>query len=305
MPRGEKKILSVGLVCLDVVNVVRSYPLEDTDQRSVDQYHFRGGNANNTCAVLVELGQTCEFFGTLADGALETSLMERAFRDDGIDISKCVRFKEVLCPNSCVIVNAENASRTIIHTNKNLPELSAVDFEAKILPHLCDYDWIHFEGRNKDEVKLMIDSVRSASKDIVISVEVEKVGRGFEELIPFGDVVFVSKDVAKEHGAKDKEAAIRIFRDQLRPKAKLVVAWGEFGASAFDKAESASYLSPAFPPPNGIVDTLGAGDSFNAGVILALRRRNKLSDALNFGCQIAGAKVGQRGFRGLGDKFNA
>ena len=30
-----------------------------------------------------------------------------------------------------------------------------------------------------------------------VSIEVEKVGRGYEELIPFGDVVMVSKDVAK------------------------------------------------------------------------------------------------------------
>ena len=30
-----------------------------------------------------------------------------------------------------------------------------------------------------------------------VSIEVEKVGRGYEDLIPFGDVVMVSKDVAK------------------------------------------------------------------------------------------------------------
>ena len=31
-------VLCVGLVCLDQVTVVDKFPLEDTDQRSIDQY---------------------------------------------------------------------------------------------------------------------------------------------------------------------------------------------------------------------------------------------------------------------------
>lgn len=30
---GDKKILSIGLVCLDIINVVDKYPEEDTDTR--------------------------------------------------------------------------------------------------------------------------------------------------------------------------------------------------------------------------------------------------------------------------------
>ena len=30
---GDKRILCVGLVCVDIVNVVKHFPLEDTDQR--------------------------------------------------------------------------------------------------------------------------------------------------------------------------------------------------------------------------------------------------------------------------------
>ena len=60
------------------------------------------------------------------------------------------RHKGCICPNSCVIMNAKNASRTIIHTNVNLPELTAEEFIEAI--SLEEYSWVHFEGRNVFEV---------------------------------------------------------------------------------------------------------------------------------------------------------
>lgn len=53
--------------------------------------------------------------------------------------------------------------------------------------------------------------------------------------------------------------------------------------------------SPAFPPRQ-IIDTLGAGDTFCATVVCSLSRGKTLQESISFGCQIAGAKVGQRGF---------
>ena len=54
--------------------------------------------------------------------------------------------------------------------------------------------------------------------------------------------------------------------------------------------------SPAFPPMR-VVDTLGAGDTFNAGVLHALNKERTLEEALTLGCKIAGQKVGQIGFK--------
>ena len=104
--------MCVGLVCLDVVNVVRDFPLEDSDQRSLDQYSSRGGNASNSASVLAQLGEAdVEYFGTLAAETLESAAIEKDFAKFGIAIDHCVRHAGCVCPNSCVIVNAKNASR--------------------------------------------------------------------------------------------------------------------------------------------------------------------------------------------------
>ena len=57
---------------------------------------------------------------------------------------------------------------------------------------LGNFSWVHIEGRNKPNV-IEILTFLTKQNTVKFSVEVEKVNRGFEEFIPFADVVFISK----------------------------------------------------------------------------------------------------------------
>ena len=47
-----KPILCVGMVCEDTIVKVDKFPIEDSDQRTLDQWKTRGGNASNMCTVI-------------------------------------------------------------------------------------------------------------------------------------------------------------------------------------------------------------------------------------------------------------
>ena len=64
------------------------------------------------------------------------------FKKDRITIEHCVYHKGCEFPLSTVLINAANGSRTIIHSNKNLPELSLENFK---MLDLSKYKWVHFE----------------------------------------------------------------------------------------------------------------------------------------------------------------
>lgn len=141
---NEPKILCIGVICIDVVQVCKDYPIEDSDQRCVEYRWQRGGNASNTCTVLSQLGSRCEFFGSLSSEQYLTFLQDD-MRKFNIDFSHCSMVPGVGCPTSTVILSQSTGSRTIIHYNPQLPELTLQDFEKL---NLEEYSWIHFQEYN-------------------------------------------------------------------------------------------------------------------------------------------------------------
>ncbi|XP_078258947.1 ketohexokinase isoform X7 [Rhinoraja longicauda] len=250
MTAKRKQILCVGLVTLDIINVIDTYPVEDTDTRCISQRWQRGGNASNSSTVLALLGASCGFMGSLAPGRV----------------------------------------------SENLPNVSPEDFRKV---DLTQYNWIHWEGRNAPEQVAMIQQVEqyntnvSAEQRITTSVEIEKTREELYQLFGCGDVVFVSKDVAKHFGFHSASEAVKGLYCRLKPGAHLICAWAEEGADAM--GPNGHFHSIAFPPAK-LVDTLGAGDTFNASVIFGLHNGKSLQEALTFGCQIAGKKCGFQGY---------
>ncbi|XP_048126811.1 ketohexokinase isoform X2 [Alosa alosa] len=296
---GEKKILCIGLVCLDIINVVDKYPEEDTDSRCLSQRWQRGGNSSNSCTVLSLLGAPCAFMGSLAPGPVADFVLND-FHLYQIDISLLLECPGSSFPASMVISNFTTGSRTILHMNRNLPDVTAEDFSQV---DLSQYRWIHWEGRNAEEQVKMIKRVeefnRSATEKerVTISVEIEKTREPLYQLFQYGDVVFVSKDVAKHFGFDSAPSALKGLYSRVRKGAVLICAWAEKGADAMGP-DGVVVHSDAFPP-EALVDTLGAGDTFNASVIYTLSRGGSLQKALSFGCQVAGRKCGVHGYDGI------
>ncbi|XP_053173060.1 ketohexokinase isoform X3 [Scomber japonicus] len=300
----QRRILCVGLVCLDIINVVDKYPEEDTDSRCVSQRWQRGGNASNSCTVLSLLGAPCAFMGSLTAGPVADFILED-FRKSHIDVSLVTEHAQCILPASVVISNMSTGSRTILHMNRNLPDVTENDF-SKV--DLRQFKWIHIEGRNAEQQVKMIQQVQiynsrlPQQQRITVSVEIEKTREELYQLFAHGDVVFVSKDVARHFGFQTAQTALRGLYSRVKQGAVLVCAWAEHGADALGP-DGLLIHSDAFPPET-LVDTLGAGDTFNAAVIYKLSNGGSLQDALTFGCRVAGRKCGFHGYDDISEEFS-
>ncbi|XP_078365873.1 ketohexokinase-like [Oculina patagonica] len=299
-----ERILCIGLVALDIVNTCERYPQEDEDFKANSQRWQTGGNACNTCTVLTELGVDCELFGSMSYG-LQADFIRKHLAERRIRYNNCVCHTNCGTPTSCVVLSLLTGSRTIVHSRNNLPELTVTEFEKL---NLSDYRWIHFEGRrNEKAIVEMIEiiekfntttAMKSCYEKVKVSVELERPRESLMLLLNKADVVFISKDFARFRGFSSSALTVKSLHPHLKSGAVAICAWGEEGADGVGPDGEVKH-SDAYPPEK-VIDTLGAGDTFNAGVIYSLCKGLSLQDTLNFACFLAGVKCGMQGYDGLG-----
>lgn len=281
------RILLVGTATLDMVFTLGRHPPEDAEIRAHNLRVCRGGNAANTAVVLAQLGHDCSFIGVLAD-APETAVIDMDFARHGVDFSACPRMPG-RPPISSIYLSGPH--RTIVHY-RDLPELTAEQFSRL---NLEGFGWVHFEGRNVPQLLAMMKRVRTECPAARISLELEKPREGIEAVWRQADVLICSRGYATHYGFDDPSQFLGWMSGNA-PGAMVVAAWGESGAYA--QVVHNIVHSRAFPPAE-VVDTLGAGDTFNAGFVDGMCGGGDVAMALQNACRLAGEKCGFYGLDGF------
>lgn len=289
------KILAIGIATLDIINTVESYPVEDSEQRAITQHQSRGGNATNTLTVLSQLGHHCSWGGVLIDEP-DSQIIQRDLQLYHIGFSACKRLADGKMPTSYITLNQQSGSRTIVH-HRDCPEFSFEDFN-KI--DLNQFDWVHFEGRNVLETQQMLLHLKKYHPLLPCSLEIEKPRTDIEQLFELPTVLMFSQHYAQKHGFANAVSLLTSL-NRLSSNITASCTWGKEGAWLINSHKEI-FHSPAFSPKQ-VIDTLGAGDTFNAGLIHQLANKVELKSALSFACRLAGHKCGQLGFADLTHGF--
>jgi ketohexokinase len=142
----------------------------------------------------------------------------------------------------------------------------------------------------------MLERVKARHPAMPVSLEVEKPREGIEELFGQADVLLFSRDYARHHGYDEPGALLRDI-SASHPAADMFCTWGAAGAMARDRAGADYSQSAVAAGP--VVDTLGAGDVFNAGVIAGYLDGRDMPGILRRACTLAGRKCMQHGLNGL------
>ncbi len=285
------KFLGVGNLVLDTILTTDHFPEENAELRAQARQLQPGGNAANTLYVLTQLGHACSLMSAVAVDDSGRKLLQ-AVTDRGIDTSLCQKRLKGATPTSYVLVNGENGSRTIVHYR----DLAELNFDHFAKQEIEQFDWLHFEGRNVENLKGMLNIARTFCPNTPISLELEKPRPGIESLLNVPNVILIARHYATELGLTDAPAAIQHVR-AFAPQATLICTWGSEGAW-FASPDGNIQHQPAITVPR-VVDTLGAGDTFNAGLLHMLSRGEKLDEAVRFAAELAARKIRQQGFDNL------
>ena len=303
-PGAPKRVLVVGEINVDLV--CQGYHAFPTPGREVlvDDFQMVLGSASAICAMgLARLGTPVAFFGKVGDDPTGRFCLD-AMRSRGIDLSRVIADAAVKTGVTVAITSPKD--RALVSYLGSIAALAEGDVPRELFRsadhvHVSSY---YLQERLRPGVAALFRDAHDAGLTTSLDpgfAPREKWERDLPETLAHVDVFFPNEvELAALTRIEDPEEAVRrLQRGNTRVAAgergaTLVVAkLGARGAMALDDGGRAVHV----PAPSGVavLDTTGAGDSFDAGFLHAWLGGATLADCLSLG-----AACGALSTRGLG-----
>lgn len=304
--RNEQKVLVVGDANVDIIV---PYPKFLNAERTRVEYPTPvlqgGGTSGNTAVALSRLGIRTAFLGSIGEDQYGKYIRED-FRREGVDMTQLIVEPDLNTVGVFAFVD-EYGERYLwgwprVDQAFKIIDESKVDFEK-----IKEMSWVHSSGmslvHDTSARTSMIRIFKTAweagiptSFDLNLRVDDGELDPSYEEavrkIISYSTYVLGSgKEEFYYLGERGKwlENAASFVTD----KRTVVVrngGEGSMGLSAEETQEASAF-------PVDVVDTVGAGDVYNAGFIAARLQGKSLYESLVMGNAVSGYTVSRKGSR--------
>ena len=262
-----------------------------------------GGAESNVCAALAGLGRNCGWMSALPENELG-DLVFRRLREAGVDTSRVI-----VTPGTRVGLYFVEYSRgprpiQVIYDRANSAvtqmKLDEVDWS-----YLLDTRVLHITGITPALGATCYAITKEAMQrarelGVLVSFDVnyrsrlwspDEAATCLQELFPFIDLLFCGKqDSQTLFGIQGDDREVLDALRNLTSVTRIVLTLGDAGAAALDGADYTSVKAHEVE----VVDRLGAGDAFAAGVIDGWLD-GSIPEGLNRGTALAALALSQHG----------
>lgn len=289
-------VLTVSDMCVDLVMTGDVRPRFHQIEQIVDNYELElGGSANIFATQLVKLGAKAGVIGWVGQDAFGEFVFQK-LQAIGVDISRVSRHPSL--KTGIGVALAEPQDRAI------LTYLGTIDaVQPQELPHdvstVCRHWHVasyfllrSLRGQWSDWVRRCKDAGLTVSLDV--NWDPENRWEGVTDLLPFVDIFFPNETEAMSiTGETD---VLRAAQRLSRFGPLVVVKCGKDGAIAV-KGNEKWEIHPGEVDsiPITVVDSIGAGDNFDAGFLRAWLLGRSIEECLTLGHRCAVASLGSTG----------
>lgn len=269
------QIIGIGSTVYDTLMVVDGYPVEDTKQQGLETKVQGGGPCATALVAAARLGFTSAYMGTVGDDPFGEFLLDDLNRC-GVSTRYARRVADTISFHAVVLLNRQNASRTIVWSRGTVPPPTPDELDTAALTNAKA---LHLDGH-------MLDAAVAAAKlcrahGVKVSHDAGGVYPNIERLLPYVDYLIPSEEFAlRLTGAQTAESAAHALYETYRPEI-LVLTQGAHGGILLDEQGMRRYECY----PVDVKDSNGSGDTFH-GAFLAARLTGM--DALS-ACRYASA----------------
>ncbi len=282
-------VLCIGHACYDVTMYLSEYPAENSKAETYDSLECGGGPAANAACLLAIYGVRTAFAGLVGDD-LYGHAIHGELRKAGVNTSLLEMRADHPTPLSVLLVNNDNASRTIINRKaESAPYHPDPNRLANLEP-----EFLLFDGH---ELEASLDALEAFPNATTV-LDAGSLRPGTETLAPKVDYLLASERFACQVAGipsirNENEQAVALNALRRLNKACVVITLGERGL-VYEAGEQMGVL-PAYKV--NTVDTAGAGDVFHGAFVCGLVSDLELTDCLRLASAAAALSVTSRGAR--------
>lgn len=283
-------LLAFGDPCADVVVAVDELPRagEKVVGRAIDA--FAGGTTANAACAFARLGGQAAVYGRIGDDA-HAALLRGSLLDFGVDITH-LHTEPGFASASVIALLPPSGDRAIVYLPMAPHALDVVELSTALQCTRVFYAMPY----DLDQFAIAARIARASGAQVAIDLEaaVAPDRAAMLQRLALADIAFFNESGfrAGTGQAPTPDALAALLQDG--GPHTVVVTRGADGAVAARRDGFAR--QPAFAPAQ-VVDTTGAGDTFNAAFLLAMLEDRPLAASLRFACAAAGHAVAAVGAR--------
>jgi sugar/nucleoside kinase (ribokinase family) len=288
-------VVCVGDPCVDLVFDVESLPAHASKALGRARPPEAGGTTANVACVLSALGHRVTVLGAIGNDD-HGGICRDSFDWFGVDTTHLRRWSGAATASAVILVTPDK-ERTIVYCPMDVPPPADEAFDLALRNARAVYAMPYDLGRlerlsraaERFGTRVAIDLERAVATD----------AKGLRARAALADITFFNEEAfrAAAGRAPDATALKEFFTGRTRAVVVTRAAAGAVGADA-----TGFFVQPAFVPEGSIVDTIGAGDAFNAACLQAWLDGSRLPEAMRAGCAAASFVLATPGARsGLPD----
>lgn len=282
-------VIGFGTNAVDHLIEVPAYPEFNSKVQLVAHTQAAGGEVATTMAGLQRLGLRTAYMGRFGDDA-EGEVGMRSLADEGVDLRYAERIEGANTQIAFIVIDARNGERTVIWDRDRKLAYSADEVPIEAVSQAAV---LHLTPHDTQACIRLAEAARSAGT--IVSIDIDRVFPGTEELLPLVDVLLASSDFLPAiTGIRDREDALK----ELRSRFGCAIAGVTLGVEgSLVLAADGIVHSSSFPVPGGCRDTTGAGDSFRVGFLYGLLKGATVEEASTMANAVAALKCRAVGAR--------
>jgi sulfofructose kinase len=280
-------ILCAGIIVLDEVFLVESFPQPDGKAIARDYFVVNGGCAANAAVAIARLGGKASLSGPLGGPAGEDANGDRvlaALARERVDCSACVRIAGCTTPLSAIFIDRRGDRMITTYRDDRIASATPPAPETLV----ATADAVLADNRFPEFVGPICTAARARGLTVVL--DADKPTDVSDPLLRTATHVIFSGEALRATAATD-DLATGLFRVAEATEAFIAVTDGP--QDVLWRDGEVLRRSPAFPIT--AVDTLGAGDVFHGAFALALAEGHDLSAAMRLGSAAAALKCSRLG----------